>query len=360
MDCAKAESINAALAKLKKRGPNVVSISGTCAEDIAIEGFDGLTLIANGTAVLTPATSSSKRILLVNSSRLVTIDGFAIEIPSSPGTPAPWVAEFNGSSGCSIVNATVTGGGGVRLQRSSSAAITDVQFQNAQIGVIVGNACQADIRGVTIDHAGPGLGSVGIAVFSGSTAFVEGTSVSGYNQGVIASGGLFFVPGLGIFDTARIVSIERNRVGVSSNSGGLVQFSGPTRIANNGNGSDLSGGVIVNGGALSVNAGNASLGSIEINDNQGQGVLVLDNGTSNITGSGAFVSGNSLNGVAVVNGGVADFTSGPSGATVTGNGATDIFCDDRSLVTGMSSMSGATDVQCENVLPEKVPPLPRP
>ena len=353
VDCAKGESVNSALAKLKRTGPNIVSVSGNCAEDITIEGFDDLKLVADGASVLTPAAISSRRILLVNSSRLVAIDGFTVNISGPP----TWVAEFNGSSGVQVKNLTINGGGGVRLQRSSSVAITDVAFHNATIGVIVGNACQADIRGVTIEYTPPGSGNVGIAVFSGSTAFVEGTSISGYNQGALAGGGDFFVPGLGIFDTARPVVIERNRIGVSSNSGGLAQFTGPTRIANNGNGTDLSGGVVVTAGALGVTA--PFDGTVEIRDNNGQGVLVLNNGTANILGATASVSNNRFNGVAVVNGGVAQFSSSASMPTVTGNGARDIFCDDRSLVTGAASVAGATKVQCTNLLPGLLPPMPR-
>src|SRR5215208_1756275 len=98
VDCAKGESINAALSKLKKTEPNVVKVAGTCAEDLAIEGFNDLQLVADGTAVLAPATASSKRVLLVNSSFRVAIDGFTVNV----GTAPVLVAEFNGSSGCAM------------------------------------------------------------------------------------------------------------------------------------------------------------------------------------------------------------------------------------------------------------------
>jgi hypothetical protein len=353
VDCAKGESINTALSKLKKTEPNVVKVAGTCAEDVTIEGFDNLRLAADGPAVLTPATASSNRILLVNASRLVAIDGFAVNIAG----PQTWVAEYNDGASCAMTNMNITGGGGVRLQRSSNVAITDVAFHNASIGIIVGNGCQADIRGVTIEFTPPGTGNIGIAVFSGSTAFVEGTSISGYNTGALASGGELFVPGLGIFDTARPVVIEHNRVGVSSGAGGFVQFSASTQVKNNGNGGDLTGGVVVNGGFLGVSANVPALGSIEISDNNGQGVLLMNNGTSNIAGSAAFVTNNHLNGVAVVNGAVGAFGNA---ANVTGNGAKDIFCDDRSLVTGSAAVVGATKVQCTNLLPGALPPMPHP
>lgn len=351
VDCNKGESINTALAKLKKSGPNVVTISGTCTEDVVIVGFDDLRLVADGAAVLNPATATSKRVVLVSSSRLVSIDGFTMTL--SNAVPQPWVAEFNGSSGCSIANMSITGGGGIRLQRSSNVAIADVAMHDAVIGIIVGNACQSDIRGVTIEFAPPSLGNVGIAVFSGSTAFVEGVTVSGYSTGVIAGGGQFFVPGATFFDSGRPVVIDHNRIGISANANGLVQLSAATQITNNGNGGDLTGGVVVNGGSVTALAGNPAFGSVEIRDNNGQGVLVLNNGTSSITGSFAFVSNNHLNGFAVVNGGIASFVNG---VNVTGNGAKDLFCDDRGLITGSASVAGATKVQCTNMIPGPLPP----
>ena len=351
VDCNKGESINTALSKLKKSGPNVVSVSGTCTEDISIVGFDDLSLVADGAAVLNPATATSRRVILVNSSRLVSIDGFTMTL--SNAVPQTWVAEFNGSSGCSIANMSITGGGGIRLQRSSNVNITDVAMHNAVIGIIVGNACQADIRGVTIENTPPSFGNVGIAVFSGSTAFVEGTTVSGYSTGVTAGGGQFFVPGTSIFDTAREVVIQNNRIGVSANAHGLVQFSAATRVVNNGNGGDLTGGIVITGGSFTALAGNPALGVVEISNNNGQGVLVLNNGLSSITGSSAFVANNHLNGVAVVNGGIASFSNG---VNVTGNTAKDLFCDDRGLITGSAGVAGATKVQCTNMIPGPLPP----
>lgn len=347
VDCAKGQSINDALARLKKSGPNVVTVSGTCAEDIVIEGFDDLELVADPGAVLTPASPGSRTIMLVNSSRQVVIDGFSFAIEGT----FTWVIEFNGSFGCRVTNVAVSGGGGIRLQRSSQVVLSDSTIRDGSIGVIVGNACQADIRGVTVENTLVPGGQIGIAVFVGSTAFVEGTVVRGFAQGVlVGSGGSFFVPGPGFFDTNRVVVIENNRIGVSA-SGGLAQFSGPVRIVNNGNGSNFSGGVIVTNGSLAVNAFNFPA---EISDNNGQGVLVTNLGVARITGPQAMVVDNDLNGVAVVNGGVVEFSQGP--VTVTGSAAKDIFCDERSLVTGVVSVTGATSVQCTTASPQ----LPRP
>jgi len=135
VDCSKGDSINAELAKLTKSGPNVMTIAGSCAEDVVIDGFDDLTLVAAAGASLNLASATSKSVLLVNSSRKVVIDGFAINIPApAPGNPFPWVVEFNGSVGCVMKNLSVTGGGGIRLQRSSYVTISDSTLHDVSIG----------------------------------------------------------------------------------------------------------------------------------------------------------------------------------------------------------------------------------
>ncbi len=363
IDCAKGESINAALAKLAKSGPNVLTVSGTCAEDIVIDGFDDLQLVAAPGAALHPASQASKAVLLVQSSRRVVIDGFAFDFPApSPGSPLPWVAEFNGTVGSVMKNLTVTGGGGIRLQRSSYVSISDSTLHDVNIGVIVGNACNADIRGVTIDNTltpAP-RGQIGIAVFGGSTAFAEGVTISGFNQGVL-TGGQFAVLGT-FFDSTRPVVIRANRTGVAVNSGGLASFSAPIHITGNGvRNNDISGGVVVNGGALSVTGAFPGTGDTLIENNISQGVLVMNNGTGQITGP-VSVSFNGYNGVAAVNGGIVGFAGIGSSRvvpTVTQNGARDIFCDGRSLMTGSGNMSGVVHRECANELPNAAPPMPR-
>lgn len=363
VDCNKSQSINEALAKLSKSGPNVVTVFGTCAEDIVIEGFDDLKLVAAPGAVLNPASVSSKTVLLVNSSRRVVIDGFTFSLPTA-GPPAPsWVAEFNGSVGCVMKNLTITGGGGIRLQRSSYVSISDSTTHNANIGIVVGNACTADVRGVVIDNTltpAP-RGQIGIATFGGSTALVEGVTISGFGQGV-ATGGAFAVLGPGFFDTTRPVVIQGNRVGIAVNSGGLANLSGPTTITGNGAlNNDLSGGVVVTNGTFTVIGPLPETGVTAIDGNVTQGVLVLNNGFAQITGP-VSVSNNGYNGVAVVNDGIVGFGRIGSplvGPTVTANGARDIFCDSRSLVTGLNNVTAANR-ECASELQGAAPTMPRP
>ncbi|HJQ35914.1 MAG TPA: right-handed parallel beta-helix repeat-containing protein [Thermoanaerobaculia bacterium] len=364
VDCSKGDSINSELAKLSKTGPNVLTVSGSCAEDVVIEGFDDLTLVAAPGASLNPASASSKSVLLVNSSRRVTVEGFAINIPApAPGSPVPWVAEFNGSFGCVLKNLSVTGGGGIRLQRTSYVSITDSTLHDVLIAIIVGNACNADIRGVTIDNtlAPAPRGQIGIAVFEGSTAFAEGVTISGFNQGVL-TGGTFAVLGPGFFDATRPVVIQGNRTGIAVNSGGLASLSGPITISGNGQlNNDLTGGVVVNHGTLAVTGALPQTGLTQIDNNMTQGVLIMNSGSAQITGP-VSISHNGYNGVVAVTKGIVGF--GGIGnpftfPTVTLNTARDIFCDSRSLVTGSNNVTGAAHRECADQIPGMVPFIPR-
>ena len=364
VDCSKGDSINSALAKLSKTGPNVLTIAGSCAEDIVIDGFDDLKLIADPGAALNPASANSKSVLLVNSSRRVVVDGFAINIPApAPGSANTWVAEFNGSFGCAMKNLSVTGGGGIRLQRTSYVSISDSTLHDVGIGIIVGNACNSDIRGVTIDNTltpAP-RGQIGIAIFEGSTAFAEGVTISGFNQGVL-TGGTFAVLGPGFFDTTRAVVIQGNRTGIAVNNGGLASLSGPITITGNGTlNNDLSGGVVVNNGSLAVLGALPQTGVTQIDNNITQGVLIMNSGTGQITGP-VSISQNGYNGVVAVNGGIVGFSGigNPfTFPTVTQNTARDIFCDSRSLVTGSNNVVGAAHRECANQIPGAAPPIPR-
>jgi hypothetical protein len=364
VDCSKGDSINAELAKLTKSGPNVMTISGSCAEDIVIDGFDDLTLVAAAGASLNPASATSKSVLLVSSSRKVVFDGFAVNIPApAPNTPVSWVAEFNGSVGCVMKNLSVTGGGGIRLQRSSYVSISDSTLHDVSIGIIVGNACNSDIRGVTIDNTltpAP-RGQIGIAIFDGSTAFTEGVTISGFNQGVFASAGVFAISP-GFFDTTRPVVIQNNRTGIAVANGGFASITGPIALTANGQlNNDLTGGIIVNHGTLAITGALPQTGTSTIDNNITQGVLVMNNGTAQITGP-VSISSNGYNGVVIVNAGITAFAGigNPIAfPTVTQNTARDIFCDSRSLVTGSNNVSGATNRQCTNQIVGAVPVIPR-
>ena len=44
VNCDAGQSLNAAISKLNKQGPNTVTVQGTCTEDVIIAGFENLTV----------------------------------------------------------------------------------------------------------------------------------------------------------------------------------------------------------------------------------------------------------------------------------------------------------------------------
>ena len=88
VNCANGQSLNGALSRLNKFGPTTVFVKGTCTEYVTINGFTGLTLIGLPGAALqqpstTPSTGLGIYLLLIEASRSVTIDGFAVHSNSS-------------------------------------------------------------------------------------------------------------------------------------------------------------------------------------------------------------------------------------------------------------------------------------
>ena len=90
VDCDKGQTINGTLAKLDKQTPTTLLVKGSCTEYVQITGFDGLTLKGNPRATLIPPepipdSSEVAAVLIIDSSRNVTVDGFDIQKAQAPG-----------------------------------------------------------------------------------------------------------------------------------------------------------------------------------------------------------------------------------------------------------------------------------
>jgi len=146
--------------------PAVLLISGTCHEDVDIEGLDSLTLQGNPTA---------------------TIDGGS--------DPNSVTVGINGSRNIALNNLTITGGGqGLSCAGQGSCLLTQVTLQNSLgDGAGVGTAALLELTdSVVRNNANAGLRvGVGSAVFFGGSITGNGT------DGVqVRNGGLFAaVPG---------------------------------------------------------------------------------------------------------------------------------------------------------------------
>jgi hypothetical protein len=354
VNCDKGDSINRELAKLKKAGPNEITVTGTCTQRVLVEGFDDLSLLAASGAILNdPADGSMAPVVEVHASRRVLIDGFTIN-STNPVSPVL----FTGSLNCQVTNLVVNGGNGIRLQRSSYVSILDSQIRNVSIGVLVGNASTGDVRGSLIENTGSfHRTGIGVIAVGGASALVEGITVRGFNTGVQAGGlGQFATFGPGFFGVSRPVVIEDNNVGVLVGNSGFASFSGTATISGNGQGRNGDAGIVVDGGTLTMFPFEPSA----VSNNDGQGILAINNSNVLLNGPNVEVANNSLNGVVAINSSVVEFRRTMTGLViVTGSvAAFDIFCDTDSLVRGTSNVTGAANVSCANSLLGQTP-IPR-
>src|SRR5215467_10272319 len=111
VDCAAGQSLNRTLAKLDKHAAATVTVNGTCTEYVQVVGFENLTLKGqSGAALLQPATGGGNLfngLLLIESSRSVTVQGFSIQADTAT---VPAVAIGHGSNDVRLRNLNIVGG----------------------------------------------------------------------------------------------------------------------------------------------------------------------------------------------------------------------------------------------------------
>ena len=142
VNCDQGQSLNRTLSRLDKHSPATVLVIGTCTEFIQVNGFEDLTLEGlPGAALQQPSKdpgSGLVLVLLIYTSRSITIDGFAIH------------------SGASAL-------GGIGIARNS----IDVQLRNLNVdgagafGIFVFESSQVSLARVTARD--PGFATVGVA-----------------------------------------------------------------------------------------------------------------------------------------------------------------------------------------------------
>lgn len=144
----------------------VLLISGTCHEDVVIQGLDNITLQGNPTA---------------------TIDGGS--------DPNVGTVEITGSQIIALNNLTITGGGeGVGCIGESFCLLTQVTIQNSLgDGAGVGRGSHLEITDSVIQNNA----DVGLGVGFGSAAFFGGSITGNGSDGVSMRNGSFFGTGPG-------------------------------------------------------------------------------------------------------------------------------------------------------------------
>lgn len=356
VNCTLGQSLNATLSKLPKQVPMTVMVKGTCTEYVTINGFDGLTLKGLPGATLqqpgtTPGGGVAVYVVLIEASRSITIDGFAIH--SRPSAL-----------------------GGIGIGRNS----IDVQLRNlamdggASFGFITYEESQVSLARVTANN----LGYAVLGAFDVSDVHIESSSFAGGTAGIVAGTGHVTVQTTTIRNMWTGISvINHGEVDIQSfNSyypislptdvvidnishraveimGGAHLDLGDTklRITNAGQQYDSGSAAIWMTDASSLSDPN---GHLSISGSQGQGILVSNNSHATLTGSA--VTGGSHGGLVVTNLSTASIGSGNQ--TLFGGNATDVFCDSRSIITGGANFAGAPITTCSNLLPGDTEPLP--
>jgi hypothetical protein len=159
-------SIGKALKKLDPEGPNTINVSGSCKENILIQGFGRLTLNANPGASINDASGGAGTVVDIEDSADVTLQGFTI----NGGDIGVFCGDF---SQCrfknnTIQNATpsVTGDGyGVGVGRSRATFNGDVLQLNGNHGLNVANGSVAYAVNLQVNSNS----LIGVSVGGGST-----------------------------------------------------------------------------------------------------------------------------------------------------------------------------------------------
>ena len=225
VNCDKKETIHKAvklLATANPQGPNTITVSGSCRENIAIRSMDRLTLITTNGASITDRSKGTLVIMDIEDSRSVTVQGFTI----------------------------IGGGGGVNCGSASVCYLTGNTIQDgAGTGVGVSRGSHAFLESNLIQNNGANGSTVsdGSQVFSSNDVFqgnpAEGVDVrSAYFS---ASNSSFLNNTVGVRAGGSSVQLSGGTITASGGDGMILRgnssagFFGPTITSNGGNGVHL-------------------------------------------------------------------------------------------------------------------------
>ena len=137
--------ISSALKLLNPIGPNTLTVSGTCHENVVIQGFDRLTLIATPGTSINDASGGTAFVLDISDSQRVTVQSFMV----NGGAEGVVCENF---SLCQLSGNTVQGSSdsGVSVLHSRASLQGDIIQNNAGVGLAVGQFADVTASGVTL------------------------------------------------------------------------------------------------------------------------------------------------------------------------------------------------------------------
>ena len=360
VNCDAGQSLNRAISKLNKEGPNAVLVQGTCTEYVTIAGFENLTVKSTTGATLVqpsvvPKNLYSVALVHIIASRSVTVEGLNF---TSDASKPPAVLIEKGSTNVLLHNLNIVGGVvGIFAAQTSEVWIAGVTVKNSGWAYVfavdgsnvhVENCLLEDSTGTTWHE---GIGS------EGSPVYVSRTTIRNMQVGLGSSfGGSIGVedfnsysPFGGVSDVVidNPAGLNYSGVQVDSSSTAFVS-SGKLRILNAGQ---------PWGAGVTVSASSSFWASnnLVISGSRGHGIYVTGNSHAYLDGSS--ITGGQHGGLVAVNLSTIAVNTWDVPTPVSGN-AVDVFCDSTSVITGGVNIVNANTVQCANLLQWDSPPLP--
>jgi hypothetical protein len=313
VDCAKGQTISAALDKGDERKPMVLTVQGTCNENVAITR-DDVTLQGDPKLGATINGSSAAATISVSASR-VRIDRFNVR----GGAHGIFL---QGGSSVDILNSDIqySQGGGFAINGTSSVTISNCNvqhnplsgvgvFSGANVSIISTQIASNSGNGVRVTDSvvqltGSNINSNGVNASAPARHGIFATSsrlrIVGGSIGTNAGSGVYLQLSSAIITGTTITGngtdgslIENLRRGVSALQS-IVQITNSTIASNSGNGVAVEVGSSLNLSSASVtgNGGNGVMlylaavgnfaGNVNVNGNAGSGLLMMVNSTAQL------------------------------------------------------------------------------
>ena len=160
-------TINGALKLLNPAFPNTLTVSGTCNENVLIQSFNGLTLVAKTGATISDASGGTGVVVNIQGSTNVTLRGFTINGGA--------FGVFCGYSFCRFDGNTVQGASQAGVQVVQSRATFDTNtIQNNLIGITSLESSSVRSNGGLVVRQNQ---SSGVVVDTGSSFAAFGTNI---------------------------------------------------------------------------------------------------------------------------------------------------------------------------------------
>ncbi|HKR82910.1 MAG TPA: right-handed parallel beta-helix repeat-containing protein [Terriglobales bacterium] len=312
---------------------------------------EGLTIKGlPGAALAQPATDPATGPVLVLSivgSRNVTVSGLAIH--TRPGSNASGIGVGKGSTGIELRNLAIDGPWGIQVYGNSQALIAkvNVSITGGYAAISAFDKSDVHIQDCAIQPSGSGW-FAGIFISTGHVT-MQGTTIRDMQQSINVddTGSLDLI----YYDTSTPnsdVVVDNpgngNFTGVSLRNSSSLNVDSARLLINHAGqiwGGSTAAVMVTNNST--VNAGP----NLVITNSYGQGLLVTNN--SHATLAGSSITGSAHGGLVVLNLSTATF-GGDGALTLTGANTPDLFCDSKSLISGLINAAGVPTSACSNTL----------